>query len=105
MIYLLCCRCANSEPRARTLLRENNYSKWQSAKAVKGKEQCLNFLDTLPFGQNNPEIGKLKLYIKRASSWSVLLGTDGAIYQWADIGSTLKEKLDAEILIRDFGNE
>lgn len=104
MIYALVCRCANSEPRTRTFLRENGYSKWQSIPVAKGKEACLNLLNTFP--PENKEMDKLKMYIKRVSSWAVLVGTDGSIYQWADLGnSTIKEKLDAQIIIRDFGNE
>ena len=104
MLYLLGCRCANSEPRARTFLRENGYSKWQSIPMIKGREQCLNFLSSLP----NPdkEIDMLKGYLRRTSSWSVFVGTHGDGYEWADIGhSNLKEKLDAEILIKEYKDE
>lgn len=105
MLYILGCRCANSEPRMRTFLQENGYKKWQSIPMVKGRELCINFLDTLPHSQFDKEIDKLKGYIKRSSSWSIVVGTDGEVYQWADLGhSSLKEKLDAEIVVRDFGN-
>lgn len=102
MLYILVCRCQNSEPRMRTFLRECGYQGWQTIKAVKGKEECLNFLGTL--SPDNEEINKLKFYIKRQSSWSVVVGTDGTNYKWADLGhSKLKEKLDAEIVVEDFG--
>lgn len=104
MLILLGCRCSNSEPRMRTFLRENGYSKWQSEPMTKGKDKCLNLLNSLP--PENKEIDKLKGYIKRSSSWSIVLGTDGVTYQWADLGhSKLTEKLDAEIVIRDYKDE
>lgn len=71
--------------------------------AVKGKKECLNFLETLP--AEDKEIDKLKGYIKRQSSWSIVIGTDGTRYQWADLGhSKLKEKLDAEIIVKEYGD-
>lgn len=101
MIYLLGCRCAGSEPKARTFLRENHYENWQKISMPKGKEVCLNFLNTLP--KDNKEIDKLKGAIKRASSWSVIIGTDGTNYEWVDLGHmNLKEKLDAEMLVERY---
>lgn len=103
-IAIIGCRCAGSEPRMRTFLRESGYAKWQNIPMPKGREASINFLDSLP--SDNVEIKKLKEYLKRTSSWSVIIGTDGVTYQWADIGhGALKEKLDAEIIVRDFGNE
>lgn len=102
MLRAYVCRCANSQPRMRTFLREAGYKGWQTVLMTKGKSECLAALDALP---ENQELDKLKLYIKRASSWCVLLGSDGDVFQWADLGhSKLKEKLDAEIIVRDFGN-
>lgn len=102
MIYSLNCRCANSEPRMRTFLRECGYLEWQTISAIKGRSECLEFLSRLPKDQ---EIEKLKMYLQRQSSWSVVLGTDGQSFRWADLGhSKLKEKLDAEIIVKDFGN-
>lgn len=101
-LMMLVCRCSNSEPRMRTFLRECGYPEWQTISAIKGRSECLEFLSRLPKDQ---EIEKLKMYLQRQSSWSVVLGTDGSIYRWADLGhSKLKEKLDAEIIVKDFGN-
>lgn len=103
MFHLLACRCANAEPRMRALLNENHYAKWQSHPMVKGREACMNFLDSLPA---NKEIDKLKGYIKRQSSWSVIIGTDGKNYEWSDIGhSSLREKLDAEVIIKEYRDD
>lgn len=105
MLYTIGCRCHGAEPRMRALLHENGYPKWQSIPMVKGREACLNFIDTLPHSQLDKELDKLKGYIRRSSSWSIVIGTDGKEYKWADIGhSNLTEKLDAEIIIRDFGD-
>lgn len=105
MLYALCCRCANSEPRMRTFLHECHYDRWQTLPAVKGKRECLNFLETLPYSNFDKEIDKLKGYIRRQSSWSIVIGTDGTNYQWADLGhSKLKEKLDAEIIVKEYGD-
>ena len=100
-LILLGCRCSGSEPRLRTFLRENSCQNWQTLKVTKGKEACLNLLNTLP--ATDKEIDKLKFYLKRASSWSVILGTDGTRYEWVDMGHmNLKEKLDAEILVERY---
>lgn len=63
----------------------------------------MNYLNSLPF---NKEIDKLKGYIRRSSSWSVILGTDGTNYEWADAGhGRLTEKLDAEVIVKEYGDE
>ena len=102
MLYSLNCRCAGSEPRMRTFLHECGYSGWQTIPATKGRSECLALIDRFP---KHPELEKLKNHLKTHSSWSIVLGTDGTDYQWSDIGhSKLKEKLDAEIIVKDFGN-
>lgn len=103
MLHLLLCRCHNSEPIARKLLHEGGCDDWQSHPVVKGKEQCLNYLDTLPYGQFNKEVDKLKGYIKRSSSWSVILGQRGSEFQWSDAGhGDLVSKLDAEVIVKEY---
>lgn len=102
MLFALCCRCANSEPRMRTFLKENHHT--DQIKIAKGRSECLNFLETLPYSNIDKELDKLKMYIKRQSSWSVIIGTDGTKYEWADLGhSSLKEKLDSELIIEKYG--
>lgn len=99
-LMALVCRCANSEPRMRTFLRENHHT--DQIKIAKGRSECLNFLGTLP--PEDKEMDKLKEYIRRQSSWSVVIGTDGTHYEWADLGhSSLKEKLDAELIVEKYG--
>lgn len=101
MLSVLLCRCHNSEPLARKTLRESHYENWQSQPVIKGKEACLNFLDTLPM---NKEISHLKDYIRRSSSWSVIIGTDGENYEWADVGhGKIVDKLDAERIVEQYG--
>lgn len=100
MIYALACRCANSEPRLRTFLRENGYEGWQSIRVIKGKQECINFLAP---AASDKEIDKLKGYLQRSSSWSIIIGHDGEKYEWVDLGHMdLKQKLDAELLVKEY---
>lgn len=104
-LFSLNCRCANSVPRMKNFLRECGYPEWNTIKMAKGRSECLEFISTLPHHQTDKELDKLRLYIKRQSSWSIILGTDGTHYHWADLGhSQLKEKLDAEIIVKEYGN-
>ena len=103
MITVLACRCHGSEPIARKIMRESGYTKWQTQPIIKGREACNNYLSTLPSA--NSEISKLKQYLQRTSSWSIILGNKGNIYRWADAGhGKLTEKLDAEVIVKEFGN-
>lgn len=103
MIRLLSCRCNNSEPLLRKTLRENHHPKWASLTVVKGKEPCLNYLATLP---ENLETGSLIQYIKRSSSWSIILGEKDGEYRWVDVGHAhIKERLDAEIILEKFSED
>lgn len=103
MITCLLCRCHGSEPIARKIMRDSGYQAWQSQPVIKGREACMNYLDTIP---QDKEVDKLKEYLKRQSSWSVILGYDGQTYRWADAGhGLLKNKLDAEVIVKDFGND
>ena len=100
MITLLICRCANSEPLIRKALREAHRPDWATHPVIKGKEQCLNYLNTLP---ENQATGSLLLYLQRSSSWSIILGIDGDDYRWVDVGhATVKDRLDAEIILENF---
>ena len=95
MITLLSCLCHNSEPLIRRALRENHVPDWSTRPIIKGKEQCLTYLNSL---EETRQIGALKQYLRRSSSWSVVLGND----RWVDIGhATIKDRLDAEIILKE----
>lgn len=101
MIHVLTCRCANAEPLARKLLASAHYKDWLKQPIVKGKQECLNFLATLP---ENLEVGSLREFIKGSSSWSVILGDKNGTFRWSNISDGVKGRLDAEIIVEKFGN-
>lgn len=101
MLYVLLCRCHGSEPIARKIMRESHYEAWQTQPVSKGREACLNRLNSLP---QNKVVEEIKAYIKRVSSWSIILGTDGENYEWADAGhGKLVDRVDAERIVEQYG--
>ena len=99
-LYCLACRCSGAEPRIRQFLRANHYDNWQSIPVIKGREACLSRLSLLP---DTPALAQAKDTIKRSSSWSIIIGTDGTTYEWGNLShAKLKEKLDLEMLVERY---
>lgn len=100
MIVILACRCHASEPLARKALRENHCEGWQTFPIIKGRQECINALNQLP---QNQTINAIKEYLKRVSSWTIIIGTDGEEYRWADIGKgKIIDRLDGDKILEDF---
>lgn len=100
MIYCLACRCHSAEPLIRKTMRECHREDWQTQNIVKGRPECMAALARFP---QNEEIQKLTEYLKRVSSWSVILGVDGDYYRWADVGKGKTiDRLDAEKILEEF---
>lgn len=102
MIHLLACRCHSSVPLLRKYLREAHIPEWSTLPVIQGRAECLQFLSTLP---ENRETGSLRQFIRRNSSWAVILGSIPATttYRWVDIGhANVKDKLDAELILEEF---
>lgn len=102
-ITALICRCANAEPLARKIMAKAHYKAWQTQPVIKGKDNCLRYIATLP---ENLETGSLDTFIRHSSSWSIILGEKNGVYKWANVGDgSLQGRLDAELIVEKFGNE
>ena len=100
MIYVLACRCHNSEPLARKIMRESNQENWQTQPIIKGRPECMTALNALP---QNEVIQAIRNHIQRVSSWTIFIGTDGEEYRWSDVGKGKRtDRLDAELILEEF---
>lgn len=103
MITVLLCRCHNAEPIARKIMAKVHYKNWQTQPVIRGKSECLAYVSSLP---ENVETGSLYKFIEHSSSWSIILGEKNGIYKWSNAGDgSLQGRLDAEIIVEEFGDE
>lgn len=103
MLTVLLCRCHGAEPLARQTMKRAGYDGYLTHPVIVGKEECLNYVKTLP---ENVETGSLYNFIKRSSSWSILLGQSGNVFRWSNVGDGgVQGKADAEVIVEKFANE
>lgn len=102
MLKCLACRCHNSEPIIRRVLRISHHQGWAIEPIIRGKAECLSYLENF---EENHTIGALKKYIEQNSSWAVILGFDGNRIDWAEVGhGGSKARLDGQIIVERYGD-
>lgn len=104
MIAVITCACGGAEEMARSILKQGENSDWLKMPIAKGKDQSKYVMDSLRsrYG-NNDKFKALDSYYPNRSSYIIFIGYDGKEFKWADAArGTIKERLDAEILVRDF---
>lgn len=103
MITCLACRCHASEPRIRRVLREAHLKDWALQPIIRGKDECLSYLEGLP---SSITTEALKKYVSQNSSWAVVLGIDGENVDWAEVGhGGDKARLDGIVLVERYKDE
>lgn len=103
MLRCLACSCHSSEPLIRRVLRTAHYSGWLTEPIIRGKAECLSYVASLP---ENYTTKALEAYIRKNSSWAVILGIDGDQTDWAEIGhGGTKGRLDGQVIIERYGND
>lgn len=102
---LMCvaCQCGGADNWIRAKLKKYNFSKALLIPITKGKEKSLSMISTLP---QTSETLDLITHIKNATKFAIIVGTDGTRLRWVDIvnGHYVENDIDAEFIIRDFGN-
>lgn len=106
MILMMTCTCGGAEGLARTALKNGGVSDWLSRSIAQGKQQSKVVLDMLrPTFANNDKYNALCQYVEKSGKYVVAVGYDPTkkIFEWSDFSrGTIKERLDAEILIKEF---
>lgn len=104
MIAVVTCTCGGAEGLARTALKNGGVKNWLSYPIAQGKQQTKYVLDTMrnKFG-DVAAFQALEAYIQKSGRYVVIIANDGKKFAWTDISrGTLKERLDAEILVSEF---
>lgn len=103
-LICLACQCGGANSWIRSKLRKFNYPQSLTIPITKGKEKALSLVSTLPQTQ---EATDLAAYIKAATKFAIIIGTDGQSLRWVDVvnGHWVKNDVDAEFIVRDFGND
>ena len=98
----LACQCGGADNWIRSKLKKFNHPLALLIPITKGKEKCLSLLSTFPQTQNTTD---LAAHIRNASKFAIIVGTDGESLRWVDVvnGTYIKNDVDAEFIIRDFG--
>ena len=98
----LACQCGGADSWIRSKLKKFNHPLALLIPITKGKEKSLRVVSTLPQTQNTTD---LAAHIRSASKFAIIVGTDGESLRWVDIvnGKYIKNDVDAEFIIRDFG--
>lgn len=98
----LTCQCGGADNWIRSKLRKFNYRHALLIPITKGKEKSLRQLSTFPQVQETTDLAS---HIRSASKFAIIVGTDGESLRWVDVvnGTYIKNDVDAEFIIRDFG--
>ena len=104
MIAVVTCTCGGAEGMARTVLKNGGLSNWLEIPIAQGKNQTKYVLDTFKSKhENNSAYKALCDYVEKKGRYVVLIGEKGKTFAWADVArGTLQERLDAEILVKEF---
>ena len=104
MIYAVACQCGGADGWIRSKLRKFNYPHSLTVPITKGKEKSLSFVSTLPQTQSATD---LAAHIRSSSKFAIIIGTDGETLRWTDVanGHWVESDVDAEFIVRDFGND
>lgn len=103
-LFCVACQCGGADGWIRSKLRKFNYPHSLTVPITKGKEKSISFLSTLP---QTDEVTDLAAYIKRATKFAIIIGTDGTNVRWIDVanGRWLVNDVTTEFIVRDFGND
>lgn len=98
------CMCGGADNWIRSKLKKFGFSKALLIPITKGKEKSLAIIATLPQTQETTD---LIAHINAASKFAIIIGTDGTSLRWVDVvnGHYVKNDVDAEFIIRDFGGQ
>ena len=104
MILVVTCTCGGAENLARTALKNGGHPNWLNLSIAQGKKQSEYVLDTLKSKfENVASYQALKDFIQKRSRYVVIIGHDDKTFAWTDIANgTLKDRLDAELLVEKF---
>lgn len=106
MILIVTCTCGGAEGLARTALKNGGVSDWLTRPIAQGKPQTKVVLDMIrPTFANDDKYKALCQYVEKAGRYVIVVGYDPSkkIFEWRDFSrGTIKERLDAEILIKEF---
>lgn len=106
MIYVVTCTCGGADRTAREALRNGGVENPLEYPIYKGKKEAKSVVTQLisRLGTSN-DLGALLGYIEKAGKFVVVIGVDPKkpSTRWADLSrGSIKEKLDGEIIIREF---
>lgn len=103
-IACLACQCGGADSWIRSKLKKFGFSKALLIPITKGKEKSLSIIATLPQTQETTD---LAAHVRAASKFAIIIGTDGTSLRWVDVvnGHYVKNDVDAEFIIRDFGGQ
>lgn len=104
VIAVVTCTCGGAEGLARTALKNGGVGNWLDFPIAKGKQQTKYVLDTMrnKFGEVD-SFKALETYTQKSGKYVVIIANDGKRFAWTDISrGSLKDRLDAEILIKEF---
>ena len=104
MIAVVTCTCGGAEGLARTALKNGGHPDWLNFPIAQGKNQTKFVLDTFKAKhENNSAYKALCDFVEKSSRYVVIIGEKGKTFAWADIArGSLQERLDAEILVKEF---
>lgn len=86
MIFILACRCANAEEKARRVLRDAGVADWLSIPCYIGRPACTEILQNLPVPlEGGEQILMLRQLIDNDNSWSVVVGANETLVRWATV--------------------
>lgn len=104
MIVAVACMCGGADGWIRSKLKKFGYAGALTIPIAKGKERAIAAARNLPSG---PEEAELEAHIRNSSKFAIIIGTDGTNLRWVDVvnGTYLKNDVDAEFIIRDFGGQ
>lgn len=89
---------------ARTALKNGGHPDWLDLTISKGKSQTDYVMNTLKGRyENAPSYQALAEYVRKRGRYVIIIGYKDKTFAWTDIANgTLKDRLDAEILVKEF---
>lgn len=100
MIKVVTCQCGSVDSLVRNFLHSVGYKDALSIPIARGREKSLAVATLLP-----PSVEKdiLQTFLKEASKWAIIIGSDGTSCRWSDIAHNgPKSRIEAEFVVKKY---
>lgn len=104
MIKVIACTCGGVERLARATLMKGGMTDHMNVPITRGKNKSIAVLNALPeVYRNTSDFKALEAHVQNSGRFVIIIGYANGGLKWMDIArGTIKEKLDAELIVEHY---